>query len=177
MVFVGVHVEEVADLAEVGLALDRHRLPPGQYDLLVGRYLFYRQNNLQGRIDLGAPGDEAMLGEGWGAGAMRDGATARMLQGRGRILAPLDVPEDIAIAVRATAADAVPVLVAVNGREVGAFTAGPGWGVHRIAVGRDQWRRDLNEVVLQSEADVWVDGLDFSRLGVPEGQERGFRAR
>ena len=51
----------------------RHRLPLEQYDLLVGRYLFYRQNNLQGRIDLGAPGDEAMLGEGWGARAVVEG--------------------------------------------------------------------------------------------------------
>ena len=156
----------------------RHRLPPGQYDLLVGRYLFYRQNNLQGRIDLGAPGDEAMLGKGWGAGAMRDGATARMLQGRGRILAPLDVPEDIDVEVRAHADGAVIVSVAVNGRETGAFTAGPGWGAHRLSVGRDRWRRDLNDVVLEAEAaGVWIDTLDFFRVGVPEGQERGFRAR
>ena len=27
------------------------RLPPGQYDRLVGRYLFYRQNNLDGHVD------------------------------------------------------------------------------------------------------------------------------
>ena len=156
----------------------RHRLPPGQYDLLVGRYLFYRQNNLQGRIDLGAPGDEAMLGEGWGAGGTRDGTTARPLHGRGRILAPLDVPEDIEFAVRAHADGAVLVRVEVNGRETGAFTAGSGWSVHRLTVGRDRWRRDLNDVVLEAEAaGVWIDALDFFRVGVPEGQERGFRAR
>lgn len=156
----------------------RHRLRPGQYDLLVGRYLFYRQNNLQGRIDLGAPGDEALLGEGWGAGVMRDDVTARPLQGRGRILAPLDVPEDIDVAVRAHADAAVIVHVEVNGRETGVFTAGPGWGTHHLTVGRDRWRRDLNDVVLEGEAaGVWIDALDFFRVGVPEGQERGFRAR
>jgi hypothetical protein len=157
----------------------RHRLPPGQYDLLVGRYLFYRQNNLQGRIDLGGAGDEALLGEGWGAAELREGAEARPMRGgRARILAPLDVPEDIEIAFRALAADAVPVRVAVNGREVGSFAAGPGWTVHRLAVGRDHWRRDLNDVVLQGESGgVWIDGVELSRLGVPEGQERGFRAR
>ena len=70
------------------------------------------------------------------------------------------------------------VRVAVNGRAAGAFTAGPGWDVHRLTVGRDGWRRDLNDVVLECDADgVAIDVLDFSRVGVPEGQERGFRAR
>ena len=39
---------------------------PGQYDRLVGRYLFYRQNNLRGHVELGAAGRGLMLGEGWG---------------------------------------------------------------------------------------------------------------
>jgi len=156
----------------------RHRLSPRQYDLLVGRYLFYRQNNLQGRIDLGGPGDEPMLGEGWGARAMHDGSEARPLQGRGRILAPLDVPEDIEVAVRAHADVAIVVRASVNGRDAGTFSAGPGWAEHRLAIGRDRWRRDLNDFVLEAEArGVWVDSVDFSRAGVPEGQERGFRAR
>jgi hypothetical protein len=38
---------------------------PGQYDLLVGRYLFYRQQNLDGVVEVGE-GDEALLAEGWG---------------------------------------------------------------------------------------------------------------
>ena len=156
----------------------RHGVPPGQYDLLVGRYLFYRQNNLQGRIDLGGPGDEPMLGEGWGAGALRDGAMARPLHRRGRVFAPLDIPEDIEVAVRAHAEGAVSVRVEVNGRETDAFSAGPGWGVHRLTIGRDRWRRDLNDFVLEAQtAGVWIDALDFLRAGVPEGQERGFRAR
>jgi hypothetical protein len=156
----------------------RQGLRPGQYDRLVGRYLFYRQNNLQGRIDLGAPDDLAMLGEGWGAGALRDGVSARPLQGRARILAPLDVPEDISVAVRAHADPAVVVRLDVNGREAGAFNAGPGWSESRLSVSRDHWRRDLNDVVLKAEAGgVWIDAVDFLRAGVPEGQERGFRAR
>ena len=155
-----------------------HRLPPGQYDLLVGRYLFYRQNNLQGRIDLGGRGDDALLGEGWGAPATREGVDARPLPGRARILAPLDLPEDIDIVVRADSDRATRVRVAVNGREAGAFVAGPGWGDHRLSVPGDRWRRDLNDVVLDAEGDgVWIDALDFLRAGAPVGQERGFRAR
>ena len=34
-------------------ALREHR-PPDQYDVLVGRYLFYRQNNLGGRLAVGS---------------------------------------------------------------------------------------------------------------------------
>jgi hypothetical protein len=156
----------------------RHGLPPGQYDLLVGRYLFYRQNNLQGRIDLGATGDAAMLGAGWGDPATNAGAEARMLHGRGRILAPLDVPEDIEVVVRSRSDAPSTVRVAVNGRAAGAFSTGPAWSDQRVAVGRDAWRRDLNDVVLEADGPaVWIDAVDFYRIGVPEGQERGFRAR
>jgi len=156
----------------------RHRLPPGQYDLLVGRYLFYRQNNLQGHVDLGSAGDAAMLGEGWGGRAVQDGIEARSFHGRARILAPLDVPEDIDVAVRARAGAPARVRLLVNGREAGVFTAAPVWETHRLAVRRDDWRQDLNDVVLETEGGtVWIDAVDFLRAGVPEGQERGFRAR
>ena len=156
----------------------RHRLPPGQYDLLVGRYLFYRQNNLQGRIDLGPAGDQAMLGEGWGGAQTRDGADARTIEGRARLLAPLDVPEAIEVAVRARADLEAPVRLFVNGRAAGGFTVGPAWEIHRVTVAATGWRRDLNDVVLEAESGaVFVDAVEFLRAGVPEGQERGFRAR
>jgi len=36
----------------------------------------------------------------------------------------------------------------------------------------------LNDVVIAPEAGgVWIDSFDFDRIGAPEGQERGFRAR
>ena len=83
-----------------------HRRPPGQYDRLVGRYLFYRQNNLGGLVELGAPGDEAMLGEGWGPRTERDGVRrAAVPTGRARLFAPLDVPEDLDVRVRGRARD------------------------------------------------------------------------
>jgi hypothetical protein len=156
----------------------RHHLPPGQYDLLVGRYLFYRQNNLQGHVDIGAAGDAPMLGEGWGAAQVHDGSESRPLVGPARILAPLDVPEDIDIAVRARGDAATPVQVTVNGRDAGTFHIAAAWEVHRVSVPRELWRRDINDVVLDAKGGgVWIDAVDFLRAGVPEGQERGFRAR
>jgi hypothetical protein len=153
----------------------RHRLPPGQYDRLVGRYLFYRQNNLQGRVPLA---DDALLGEGWGPPAERDGREARaIVGGRARVLAPLDVPEDIALDVHAAADPPAPVAVIVNGARVATFTAGPGWTAHRVTAGRGAWRRDLNDVVLESAAPVLVSGLEFTRAGAADGRERGFEAR
>jgi hypothetical protein len=157
----------------------RHRLPPGQYDLLVGRYLFYRQNNLRGRIELGGAGDEALRGEGWGASGSWRGREGRALSGRARILAPLDVPEDLALDVHASAGgSSVVVSVTVNGTAAGRFVAGGAWGTHRIALPRALWRRDLNDLVLDSGgATVWIDALQFTRSGAADGRERGFEAR
>ena len=156
----------------------RHRLPPDRYDLLVGRYLFYRQNNLQGRVEVGGPADESLLGEGWGATASRDGADARAVATRARILAPLDVPEDIDVVVRAASDRPMRVRLSVNGHDAGSFATGAAWADQRLAVPRAFWRRDLNDVMLEPEAGgVWIDSVDFLRAFVPEGQERGFRAR
>jgi hypothetical protein len=153
----------------------RHGLPPGQYDRLVGRYLFYRQNNLQGRVPLG---DGGLLAEGWGPREERDGRETRAIAGgRARVLAPLDVPEDIALDVHAAADAPATVAVLVNGARVAAFTAGPGWAVHRVTVGRAAWRRDLNDVVLEAGAPVRVSALEFTRAGAADGLERGFEAR
>jgi hypothetical protein len=154
----------------------RQDRPPGQYDRLVGRYLFYRQNNLQGRVDMG---DDALLAEGWSAPAPRLGREARAIAGRrARVLAPLDVAEDIAIDVTAAADPAGDVRVLVNGAPFGAFTARPAWGVHRVTAPRTAWRRDLNDVVLETGPDrVWIAGLQFLRAGAADGLERGFEAR
>src|SRR5262249_27621277 len=90
----------------------RQGRPAGQYDRAVGRYLFYRQNNLGGRIEVGR--DDALLGEGWTAAR----PCGRVLSGRARVLAPLDVAEDLDLSITG-APDAGEVDVAVNGRDAG----------------------------------------------------------
>lgn len=141
--------------------------PPSQYDPLVGRYLFYRQNNLEGLVELGVPGDEALLGEGWGAVEERESAKGRSTNGPARVFAPLDVPEDLRIVVRAAAPRAdVEVRVSVNGREAGRFPAGPALADHAVAVPAAWWRRELNSVRLDAGAlRVFVDRVRFLRSG------------
>jgi hypothetical protein len=158
----------------------RERRPPGQYDRLVGRYLFYRQKNMQGHIEVGAPGDEMMLGEGWSGIESAAGRGWRRIEGEARVFAPLDVPEPIEVAFHASAEDARPVELFVNGRPAGRAIVGAGWSDHRVAVPAGFWRRELNDVVLRTAgagAGVRVDAFDFTRLAAEPGTERGFRER
>jgi hypothetical protein len=147
--------------------------PPSQYDLLVGRYLFYRQNNLGGHVEVGAPGDDALLGEGWAALETRDGAGCRRVKGRARLFAPLDVPEDLAIRFRLLAAAPISVEVLVNGRVAGRVSAGTTWGVASLRVAAPFWKRELNELALESEGEVCVDAVDFERTGPRPGRRAG----
>ena len=141
--------------------------PPGQYDPLVGRYLFYRQNNLEGLVDLGVPGDEALLGEGWGAIEERFDTKGRSTNGPARVFAPLDVPEALVIEVRAAAPrDGAEVRVTVNGREAGRFAADRTLREHTLTVGASWWRRELNSVRLDAGAlRLYVDRVRFARPG------------
>ena len=145
----------------------RHGLPPSQYDLLVGKYLFYRQNNLGGRLELGAPGDEAFLDRGFSRViASYAGERARRFRGRARLFAPLDVPEDLGIRLRAAApAGPQEVRLAVNGRPVGSILAGPSFSEQRVFVPAGFWRREINEVALEAPGagEVLVDAVAFER--------------
>jgi hypothetical protein len=143
----------------------RHGRPPSQYDLLVGKYLFYRQNNMGGHLEVGAPGDEAFLGEGFSHSVVSvAGAQARRFEGRARLFAPLDVPEDLVLRFRAASAVApTEVRVSVNGREAGRFLTGPSWTEGRVAAGAGYWRREINEVALWTAGPVLLDAVDFER--------------
>ena len=143
----------------------RYDRPPSQYDRLVGRYLFYRQNNMAGHVDLGFEGDDAMLGEGWGAIDSVDGIGARRLKGRGRLFAPLDVPEDLTVSLHAFCETSGAELeLTVNGVAAGRLALGAGWSQSRVRVPRAVWRRELNELVLEAgDRSVLVDAVDFER--------------
>lgn len=140
----------------------RTSLPPSRYDTVVGRYLFYRQNSQRGCIEPGRAGDEPQLA-GWGARADTPSGPARALDGPGRVFVGLDLPEDLAVSVRAQAPSATRMALEVNGRPAGAYALGPQWATARVRVPRALWRRDLNALALTPEGPVLVRGLRFER--------------
>src|SRR5262249_26526834 len=146
---------------------------PGQYDRLVGRYLFYRQNNLRGHVEVGAPGDEAMLGDGWSGIEEEDDRGFRRVLGKARVFAPLDVPESIAVTVQASADPPREVALVVNGREAGRVLVGQKWSANTVSVPAELWRRELNDVVLRDggagDGRLRVDAFDFTRLAAEPG--------
>ena len=143
----------------------RHRIAPSKYDTVVGRYLFYRQNNLGGRIDIGEHGDDAMLGEGWGQARVDEGVSFRTIAARARLFAPLDVPETLVIRLRARGAGApCALVVSVNGATAGKLALDAAWGTQELRVPRAFWRRETNDVTLETNGgNAAVAAVDFLR--------------
>jgi hypothetical protein len=125
----------------------QHGLSPGRFDLVVGRYLFYRQNSLGARLRLADSATEPFLDGPWGGPETVHGIAARCPAGRSRLFAPLDLPEDLElrfeVAARAGQQEAV---VFVNGRNAGRLPAGPDWSSPSFRVAANLWRRELNEI-------------------------------
>jgi hypothetical protein len=143
----------------------QHGVGPEKYDGVAGRYLFYRQNNLGGHIDIGAPGDEVMLGEGWDAARIDQGVSLRALSGRARIFAPLDVPEALRVRLHARGEDACALVLSVNGSEIGGVAATREWGAQELLAPAAVWRRETNDVWLETNGcPVQVDAVDFERV-------------
>jgi hypothetical protein len=147
----------------------RHGVPPGQYDLLVGRYVFDRPADRGGRIAVGVPREEPLLAEGWGPIESVDGRPSRAVRGRARLLAPLQRPEDLLLRVSARAADAGrEVRVVVNGTEAGRFRAASAWTAHAVPVAAALWRRELNDVVFDAAGgELRLAEVGFERPGRP----------
>jgi hypothetical protein len=120
-----------------------------------------------------------MLGEGWGARTEREGVPARVLEGRARLFATLDIPEDLDVLWRVAAeGEDAPVTVHVNGRAVGRLAATGDWREQRQRIPAAFWRREINDVVLEPAGGrVLVGPVQFLRAGAPPGEERGARER
>lgn len=164
----------------------RERRPAGQFDRAVGRYLFYRQNNLGGRLDLGQA-DDALLGEGWAPRGAVAGRACRGIAAPARVLAPLDVAEDLELTLTAVSTDGPRwVSIGVNGQDAGRVLVQGEWTEAVLALPARLWRREINDVVVgvapttagasAGGGPVCVASLAFVRLGAPDAP-RGFQAR
>jgi hypothetical protein len=145
----------------------RHGLPASRYDRLVGKYLFYRQSSLGERIEIGATGDDLLLAEGWGPIEEAKGDRVRRVSARARLLAPLDVPETLAVRFRLAAAGAAPVgvVLRVNGAEAARFEATAGFEEREALVPARFWRRELNDVEIACGGALLIDWARIARPG------------
>lgn len=135
----------------------------GRYDLLVGKYLFYRQQNLGGVIDLGDPrADPALVGPGWGAPRNCENVQCRAVVTQARLMAPLDVPEALEVVVRARGEGVLQL--AVNGTGVAAFPLREALSEASVRVPRERWRRELNDLTFTVDGSADVDRVRFARL-------------
>jgi hypothetical protein len=150
-------------------------LAPARYDLAVGKYLFYRQNNLGGLVKVAdGRADPALFAGEWSAPRACGDGLCREVHGRARVLAPLDVPEDLRVTVRA--AGTGTLTLAVNGQDVAAFPLEGALQSLSAAVPRVHWRRELNDVSLSVSpgGSALVERLLFERTTGPRppGQVR-----
>jgi hypothetical protein len=140
-------------------------LSPQKYDLMVGKYLFYRQNNLGGVIDLGDDrADPALLGEGFSPRIPCELAICREVLGRARLFAPLDVPESLDVTVRASGAGSLGVTV--NGQAVAELPLAASLADLRFRAPAALWHREQNEIAFNVSAGgrAAVDLLRFERV-------------
>lgn len=147
----------------------RHDLPAERYDLLSGKYLFYRQNNLGGVIDIAEDPrlDAALLAGGWSVRHPCGGARCRDVEGRARVFAPLDVPETLDLAVRAEGSG--DLFLAVNGKPLAEWPLAPDLAELRVRIGGSYFHREANELVFTTGPGGWarVDRLVFERVPAP----------
>ncbi|MFQ5789661.1 MAG: hypothetical protein ACE5JI_04210 [Acidobacteriota bacterium] len=128
----------------------RYGTSPEQYDRVVGRYLFYRNNNLGGVLELGED-DGGLIGEGWRRPERREGAWVRQTRkSLARLYVPLETPRDLLATFRASSRPGpLEVAVDINGAQVGRFLVSPGFQGYRVRIGAHRWRRGINILDLQ----------------------------
>lgn len=144
----------------------RYDASPGAFDLAAGKYLFYRQNNLEGLADIGEEGDGALVLDGFSAPRRDGGTTYRALEREGRILVTLDLPITLGIAVRARdgAGGTGRIEVEINGHRVGEVGVQPAWSEGPLQAPLDLWKRGPNVVTLRADHPADIDRVTFERI-------------
>lgn len=142
----------------------RYDTSPAAFDLSAGKYLFYRQNNLGGIVDVGGDGDDALILDGFSGRKLDGPNTYRTFGAPARLIVSLDLPEDLEVSFVARGADApTAIRVSVNGAAAGSVAAGPTWDEGRVGAPRALWRRGANVLTLDSSAVTHLDRVVFMR--------------
>ena len=143
-----------------------YELPSAAYDLMAGKYLFYLPNNLGGVVAVGdGRADPALFAGEWSSPAPCGMVLCREVRGRARVMAPLEVPEELDVNVRAFGQGTLTL--AVNGTEMASFPLEAEPRDLRVRVPRQNWRRALNDVSLSVGAGgaAFVERLVFEHAG------------
>ena len=152
----------------------RYDRPKTQYDLLVGKYLFHRQHNLDGVINLGSR-DAPFLGNGWSGRKQWDesGLEVRYATGeRAGIFVPTDKAESLMMTLVCAAppgTEPQTFEVWLNGTRLGSHRPTADLGEWRKLVERRWWQRiNLLELVRVESAGgkpfAVVDRVTFKRV-------------
>lgn len=144
----------------------RYHASPGAFDLAAGKYLFYRQNNLEGLADLGSEGDEALFLDGFFEPREDGPVTYRGFGPEARMIVSLDLPEALDLAFRARSQTGAPsrVEVQVNGHEAGTLELESDWTEVHLQTPRQFWRTDANIITLRSATRNDLDRVNFLRV-------------
>ncbi|HQZ16416.1 MAG TPA: hypothetical protein PLD86_06025 [Vicinamibacteria bacterium] len=143
----------------------RYDASPGAFDLAAGKYLFYRQNNLNGIADLGEADDGGLILEGF-SGARQDGPiTYRAVDSAARLIVSLDLPETLGVSFRARSSNGAPAIVeiSINGKAVGSVQAQADWEEVRIEAPQRLWARGPNIMTLRASSSIQLDRVSFAR--------------
>lgn len=132
----------------------RHDAPVALYDVMVGKYLFYRQASLKGLVDLGDDAGEALLADGWGARVPCEGQLCRLVRQEARLFAPLDEAESLDLTLRACGLGTLAL--AVGGVQVAEWPLAPALADLRVRVPAHQWRRGHNALRLRVSPGGWT---------------------
>jgi hypothetical protein len=163
----------------------RNGVSPGEYDLLSTNRFLADPLKPYGRIDVGADGDDWLLGDGWHAPEHEGAITYRWAAEPAHVRIPLDHAATLRVQIRLHAflypgAPPQTVTIAANGRACGALPVPPQWDTIECTLDRPAWRAGVNELALrfsyaQRPADVGVGGdtrplaaaIDWIRVAVP----------
>jgi hypothetical protein len=152
----------------------RYDRPKTQYDLLVGKYLFHRWNNLEGVIDLGET-DPPFIGNGWsGVQDWEDRPRGvRLAVGpQAGVFVPTDRAESLRILIECATprgTDPQRIDAWLNGVWVGAFLPTTEMEEHALTADERWWKRiNLLELSpsdqVSGERYLAVDRFRFERL-------------
>jgi hypothetical protein len=132
----------------------RNGVSPGDYDLLSTNRFLADPLQPYGRIDVGADGDDWLLGEGWHAPEREGATTFRWAAAPASVRIPLDHAAPLRVQVRLHAfgyPNAPPQMMTIdaNGHRCAPVVAPPDWQTLECTLDAGSWRTGVNALTLQ----------------------------